>query len=166
MAKNIWRTGILAVTLHSLSGSKPRSQWKENIETITIGKTKSSTGANASACPYGRESGEVSSQFLIQQSSISDYYPEGQSISEVTCEGNNKQELSCRIHFFRKEEKNKINNNEEFDPGSGWTLATGLTHASRGAARECLHFCRRPAHGWVTRMQPALVRGISEGNLV
>ena len=22
--------------------------------------------------------------------------------------------------------------NEEFDPGSGWTLATGLTHASRG----------------------------------
>ena len=25
--------------------------------------------------------------------------------------------------------------NEEFDPGSGWTLATGLTHASRGAAR-------------------------------
>ena len=26
--------------------------------------------------------------------------------------------------------------NEEFDPGSGWTLATGLTHASRGAAHE------------------------------
>ena len=24
--------------------------------------------------------------------------------------------------------------NEEFDHGSGWTLATGLTHASRGAA--------------------------------
>ena len=24
--------------------------------------------------------------------------------------------------------------NEEFDPGSGSTLATGLTHASRGAA--------------------------------
>ena len=24
--------------------------------------------------------------------------------------------------------------NEEFDPGSGWTLAGGLTHASRGAA--------------------------------
>ncbi len=23
---------------------------------------------------------------------------------------------------------------EEFDPGSGWTLAAGLTHASRGAA--------------------------------
>ena len=25
--------------------------------------------------------------------------------------------------------------NGEFDPGSGWTLAAGLTHASRGAAR-------------------------------
>ena len=23
-------------------------------------------------------------------------------------------------------------NDEEFDPGSGWTLAAGLTHASRG----------------------------------
>ena len=29
--------------------------------------------------------------------------------------------------------KNEIYN-VEFDPGSGWTLATGLTHASRGAA--------------------------------
>ena len=27
---------------------------------------------------------------------------------------------------------------EEFDPGSGWTLATGLTHASRGAACRLL----------------------------
>ena len=35
--------------------------------------------------------------------------------------------LSYLINFFY---------NEEFDPGSGWTLATGLTHASRGAARE------------------------------
>ena len=26
----------------------------------------------------------------------------------------------------------KTNYNEEFDPGSGWTLAAGLTHASRG----------------------------------
>ena len=28
----------------------------------------------------------------------------------------------------------KLLYNEEFDPGSGWTLAAGLTHASRGAA--------------------------------
>jgi predicted mannosyl-3-phosphoglycerate phosphatase (HAD superfamily) len=26
--------------------------------------------------------------------------------------------------------------NGEFDPGSGWTLAAGLIHASRGAARS------------------------------
>ena len=31
-----------------------------------------------------------------------------------------------------------INYNEEFDPGSGWTLAAGLTHASRGAARVAI----------------------------
>ena len=29
-------------------------------------------------------------------------------------------------------EHRKILYNGEFDPGSGWTLATGLTHASRG----------------------------------
>ena len=39
--------------------------------------------------------------------------------------------LSYLINFFY---------NEEFDPGSGWTLATGLTHASRGAARKKLAF--------------------------
>ena len=30
--------------------------------------------------------------------------------------------------------KFKVIYNGEFDPGSGWTLAAGLTHASRGAA--------------------------------
>ena len=38
-----------------------------------------------------------------------------------------------RVYIQRKKEK-YINNNGEFDPGSGCTLATGLTHASRGAA--------------------------------
>ena len=28
--------------------------------------------------------------------------------------------------------------NGEFDPGSGWTLAAGLIHASRGAARVAI----------------------------
>ena len=50
--------------------------------------------------------------------------------------------------------------NEEFDPGSGWTLATGLTHASRGVSGE-LASLGRPAHGWVTRIQPALHIGIA-----
>ena len=36
----------------------------------------------------------------------------------------------------KDEPTNKIQSfyNGEFDPGSGWTLAAGLTHASRGAA--------------------------------
>ena len=50
--------------------------------------------------------------------------------------------------------------NEEFDPGSGWTLATGLTHASRGVPKEFAS-AERPAHGWVTRIQPALHIGIA-----
>ena len=43
-----------------------------------------------------------------------------------------------RIGFLKQRQQYskewKIFYNEEFDPGSGWTLATGLTHASRGAA--------------------------------
>ena len=38
-----------------------------------------------------------------------------------------------------KDIRNNLNN-EEFDPGSGGTLATGITHASRGASREELGF--------------------------
>ena len=41
-----------------------------------------------------------------------------------------KEIESCRV---RLESYIKLYN-EEFDPGSGWTLAAGLTHASRGAA--------------------------------
>ena len=37
--------------------------------------------------------------------------------------------------WARKTEANKHKyDSGEFDPGSGWTLAIGLTHASRGAA--------------------------------
>ena len=49
-----------------------------------------------------------------------------------------KLESPSRLgHVFRvpgMEVWREIFYNEEFDPGSGWTLATGLTHASRGAA--------------------------------
>ena len=38
------------------------------------------------------------------------------------------------LHIYIK----KTNYKEEFDPGSGWTLAAGLTHASRGAARGAI----------------------------
>ena len=56
--------------------------------------------------------------------------------------------------------------NEEFDPGSGWTLAAGLTHASRGAAwdGDSSKSWWRPAQGCVTREQLARFRGITGGN--
>ena len=43
--------------------------------------------------------------------------------------------LEFELHFPR-ENLVRSNNiyNGEFDPGSGWTLAAGLIHASRGAA--------------------------------
>ena len=50
-------------------------------------------------------------------------------------------------------------NNEEFDPGSGWTLATGLTHASRGAA-GCSN--TPPATG--ARVSNAYATYLSEGD--
>ena len=49
---------------------------------------------------------------------------------------NKHQPVRNREALFKNKiwkDENYINN-EEFDPGSGWTLATGLTHASRGAA--------------------------------
>ena len=47
----------------------------------------------------------------------------------------NNQEIFGHLNRGKSTRKSKkIFYNEEFDPGSGWTLATGLTHASRGAA--------------------------------
>ena len=54
--------------------------------------------------------------------------------------------------------------NGEFDPGSGWTLAAGLIHASRRGSM-CSNTCGRPANGCGTRMQPTFYRGIARGNL-
>ena len=53
---------------------------------------------------------------------------------------------------------------EEFDPGSGRTLAECLTHASRAETRERKASAGRShvlaADGWVTREQSVLHRGI------
>ena len=37
-----------------------------------------------------------------------------------------------KVNFCSKLLQFLKNNNEEFDPGSGWTLAAGFIHASRG----------------------------------
>ena len=52
---------------------------------------------------------------------------------------------------------------EEFDPGSGWTLAACITHSSRTDSGE-LAPRKLVADGWVTREQPAFQRGITTGN--
>ena len=51
---------------------------------------------------------------------------------------------------------------QEFDSGSGWTLAACLTHASRTDVRSLL--LTLVADGWVTREQSAHVRGITVRN--
>ena len=59
-------------------------------------------------------------------------------------------------------------NFREFDPGSGWTLAACLTHASRTEflrnAASVKWLLNLVADGWVTREQPAFQRGITFGN--
>ena len=56
------------------------------------------------------------------------------SIIEIL--GKNKVSIIKNLSFlFLKHSWDKFLKtfyNEEFDPGSGWTLAAGLTHASRG----------------------------------
>ena len=56
----------------------------------------------------------------------------------------------------------------EFDPGSGWTLAACLTHASRTKHLVTIPSGWRPcdwvADGWVTRGKPAMYWGITVGN--
>ena len=55
----------------------------------------------------------------------------------------------------------------EFDPGSGWTLAACLTHASR-TKHSGLRFVKGNydlvADGWVMYEQPAFQRGTTVGN--
>ena len=55
--------------------------------------------------------------------------------------------------------------NGEFDPGSGWTLAACLIHASRTKTVESLLLTDLVANGWVTRREPAHVPGITDGNV-
>ena len=91
-------------------------------------------------------------------------------VQEASTEKNN---LSRSVNSFEriisvsdKLEIYKKLYNEEFDPGSGWTLAAGLTHASRGAAwdGDSSKSWWRPAQGCVTREQLARIRGITGGN--
>ena len=70
---------------------------------------------------------------LVYLEFIWSWYIRGYSIIEIL--GKNKVNVKTFLFFFWNIlETNffKTFYNEEFDPGSGWTLAAGLTHASRG----------------------------------
>jgi hypothetical protein len=63
------------------------------------------------------------------------YEVENQARYERSCQDNLLVFLKWDLGLVLKETKRINFYNEEFDPGSGWTLAGGLTHASRGATR-------------------------------
>ena len=56
-----------------------------------------------------------------------------------------RDQSSLKYTMIKKPEQNLKYQTWEFDPGSGRTLAAGLTHASRTLSSE------RVADGWVTR---------------
>ena len=80
--------------------------------------------------------------------------------SSISMSTVNREDLGLRWRdgIRAKDIRNNLNN-EEFDPGSGWTLATGLTHASRGAA-QCSN--TRVATG--ARVSNAYATCLSEGD--
>ena len=90
---------------------------------------------------------------------------------------NRNEKVSVYKRFFWELESESIRYNHgkpclytiywEFDPGSGWTLAACLTHASR--TKHCWwRFVKIDfdlvADGWVMREQPAFQRGTTVGN--
>ena len=138
---------IFALPLHSLSGSNvvtrsPDEQddpWKHSIQTSST--TPMAVFQLSVKCKVRNEKRTVNFKLIYEIS------------------GQYKQFEKWCLFFWGLTD---IIYNEEFDPGSGWTLATGLTHASRGVFFKKLAFWReRPAHGWVTRIQPALHIGIA-----
>ena len=82
-----------------------------------------------------------------QTNKANEFYKElGKSSLEYWEENKQQNDLSKRrVLAYAKTEKKleiyiveklKIIYNGEFDPGSGWTLAAGLIHASRGVTGE------------------------------
>ena len=121
--------------------------WKHLYED----RVKRNEPSEAFTCPLGRR---WKPEQYYQKTWLSDKRTE----TDITNEGYKVQGIIIifnflLFYFFTFE---TLFYNGEFDPGSGWTLATGLTHASRGeTGKQLAAFCRRPAHGWVTRIQPS-----------
>ena len=79
---------------------------------------------------------------------------------EKTIKHSNCERIVMTKIFISEQSELEIQTYEEFDPGSGRTLAARLTHASRTVFTSV----NIVADGWVTREQPAFKRGIASGN--
>ena len=75
---------------------------------------------------------------LLGENLRSEYFERNIKILLQFLEQREKGELACHSESWQGCKRYFYNG--EFDPGSGWTLATGLTHASRGAA--CIWLAR------------------------
>ena len=116
------------VPLHPLSlrngwGTKERVLWKIYID-------RSSTRSECFLEHLGKRNKPFNSWILDSRSETDNDWIYKASRNECN------ESLLSIAEWRRRLVKNieDIIYNEEFDPGSGWTLATGLTHASRGAS--------------------------------
>ena len=104
----------------------PRKKFEKTLKKIWKGREKRFIFASAFASRKGRG-------WRREKKSSLKYWREQNNVASV-----NRRTTRVVIHETHDPCRNKISEinyyNEEFDPGSGWTLATGLTHASRGAA--------------------------------
>ena len=114
---NVWLVFIKPLPLHSLSkrkAVKQRDLWRIYIT------RQSSTRAKSRIVISGKKP----SIFLFQVRRKISY----------TNRTSEQRQRTTDVAAMRRKSRRYFYN-EEFDPGSGWTLATGLTHASRGAAQ-------------------------------
>ena len=125
----IWSVLKKVVPLHSLSGSN-RGEILGCIFMLASwnGKTRSLTD-----CEHNRRQAARTRIYIIYMCIAHKHR------SHSFWQRNTNEQWSRRSCPVRQNYK-YIYYSEEFDPGSGWTLATGLPHASRGAAWEKLAF--------------------------
>ena len=135
-AENVWRLCFIALLLHPHSRENGDTEimkqifleksseiiWKFKRKTLIFASTFAKRKRQKSSL---RDLHNSTSSTSIRKINFPDWYRQ----RSMTLDYNNG---------FRSEDIKNNLNNEEFDPGSGWTLATGLTHASRGAAQVAI----------------------------
>ena len=147
-SQNIWQFENNSLPLHPLLRSEPRSwapkklrkKFRKNLEDMR------KTPYLCNRFPLENGSVKKSDLWRDLHKQYSSTRAKLETVSGKTKEpsvliyiGNellirNPDRANDRLYSARDMVIKRYFYNEEFDPGSGWTLATGLTHASRGAA--------------------------------